>query len=151
MTRAINTMTAEVTALSLHLEREAAARRFGRLYGWQYTPVQITAEELREGRKARNPYRIMCRPSFSHTGADHAYTYRKDGRYIAVVCHNYAGRWNDARRFANEHGLTVHRANVASWYAPFCEVVVFTSAKSAEQKEPVELEPVGSFGGCRAD
>lgn len=146
MTKQIINMPAAVNALSLHLEREAAARRFGRLYGWQYVPIQITAEELRENRKARNPYRTMCRPSFSHTGADHAYTFRKNGKYVAVACNNYPGQWNTARRFAEEHGLTVHRANVASWYAPICEVVVFMSAKSAEQ-----LEPVGSLGGCRAD
>lgn len=131
MTRAINTMAETVNTLSAQFEREAAARQFGRLFGWQYVPAQITAEELREGRKARNPRRIMCRPSFSHTGADHAYTYRKDGRYIAVVCHNYAGRWNDVRRFAEEHGLTVHRINIASWHNPGCEVVAFMSARSA--------------------
>ena len=133
MTKQINTLTATVNTLSTQFEREAAARQFGRLYGWKYTPVQITAEELRENRKARNPYRTMCRPSFSHTGADHAYTFRKDGRYIAVVCHNYPGRWNDARRFAEQHGLTVHRVNIASWHNPGCEVVAFKSAKSGGQ------------------
>ena len=132
MTRAINTMTETVNTISTQLEREAAARQFGRLCGWKYTPVQITAEELREGRRARNPYRTMCRPSFSHTGADHAYTYRKDGRYVAVVCHNYPGRWNYARGFAEEHGLTVHRVNIASWHNLGCEVVAFKSAKLAQ-------------------
>lgn len=92
--------------------------------GWKPTGKAFNAAQLAQRNRRRGPraHESTITMLFGHPLADHPdFFVDAANRPVAVVCHNYGETREGTeamRAWADEHGLSLERLTIESWYYP---------------------------------